>query len=113
MCLRWTWHQGSYERRGCTKVPLTSRYAWSSLGAALQAAKFPFGVVTASGQRYHPAITAQAAATLCQMFPACGKFEHQMVTDRHDRMAIVFLRRSKDDAQVRAWPLALQRRIRA
>ena len=29
----------------------------------------PFGVVTAPGQRYHPAITAQAIATLLEMFP--------------------------------------------
>jgi probable non-F420 flavinoid oxidoreductase len=29
----------------------------------------PFGVVNAPGQRYHPAIVAQAAATLCEMFP--------------------------------------------
>ena len=32
----------------------------------------PFGVVTAPGQRYHPAITAQAIATLASMFP--GRF---------------------------------------
>ena len=29
----------------------------------------PFGVVNAPGQRYHPAIIAQAAATICEMFP--------------------------------------------
>jgi probable non-F420 flavinoid oxidoreductase len=29
----------------------------------------PFGVVTAPGQRYHPAIIAQAAATLAELFP--------------------------------------------
>jgi probable non-F420 flavinoid oxidoreductase len=32
----------------------------------------PFGIVNAPGQRYHPAIIAQAAATLAQMFP--GRF---------------------------------------
>jgi probable non-F420 flavinoid oxidoreductase len=46
-----------------------SGYAWSWLGAALQATSVPFGVVTAPGQRYHPAITAQAIATLTEMFP--------------------------------------------
>jgi probable non-F420 flavinoid oxidoreductase len=46
-----------------------SGFAWSFLGAALQATKLPFGVVNAPGQRYHPAIVAQAAASLCQMFP--------------------------------------------
>lgn len=46
-----------------------SGFAWSWLGAALQATTLPFGVVTAPGQRYHPAIVAQAAATLLEMFP--------------------------------------------
>jgi probable non-F420 flavinoid oxidoreductase len=49
-----------------------SGFAWSWLGAALQSTSLPFGVVNAPGQRYHPAIVAQAAATLCQMFP--GRF---------------------------------------
>ena len=34
--------------------------------------RFSLGVVTAPGQRYHPAITAQAIATLEEMFP--GRF---------------------------------------
>ena len=46
-----------------------SGFAWSFLGAALQATGLPFGVVNAPGQRYHPAIVAQAAATLCDLFP--------------------------------------------
>jgi probable non-F420 flavinoid oxidoreductase len=46
-----------------------SGFAWSWLGAALAATSLPFGVVTAPGQRYHPAITAQAVATLLEMFP--------------------------------------------
>ena len=37
-----------------------------------QATALPFGVVNAPGQRYHPAIIAQAAATLAEMFP--GRF---------------------------------------
>ncbi len=49
-----------------------SGFAWSWLGAALQATSLPFGVVNAPGQRYHPAIIAQAAATLCVMYP--GQF---------------------------------------
>lgn len=49
-----------------------SGFAWAWLGAALQATSLPFGVVNAPGQRYHPAIIAQAAATLSQMFP--GRF---------------------------------------
>jgi probable non-F420 flavinoid oxidoreductase len=49
-----------------------SGYAWSWLGAALAATSFSLGVVTAPGQRYHPVITAQAIATLEEMFP--GRF---------------------------------------
>jgi coenzyme F420-dependent glucose-6-phosphate dehydrogenase len=46
-----------------------SGFAWSWLGAALATTKLPLGVVNAPGQRYHPAIIAQAAATLGVMFP--------------------------------------------
>lgn len=49
-----------------------SGFAWSFLGAALATTTLPFGVVNAPGQRYHPAIIAQAIATLAQMFP--GRF---------------------------------------
>jgi probable non-F420 flavinoid oxidoreductase len=49
-----------------------SGYAFSWLGAALQATTLPFGVVTAPGQRTHPVTTAQAIATLGEMFP--GRF---------------------------------------
>ena len=49
-----------------------SGFAWSWLGAALATTKLRFGVVTAPGQRYHPAIIAHASATLADMFP--GRF---------------------------------------
>ena len=49
-----------------------SGFAWSWLGAALQATKLPLGVVNAPGQRYHPAIIAQAVASLSAMFE--GRF---------------------------------------
>ena len=49
-----------------------SGFAWSFLGAALATTRLPFGVVNAPGQRYHPAIIAQAIATLAEMFP--GRF---------------------------------------
>ncbi|MDP9865681.1 MULTISPECIES: TIGR03885 family FMN-dependent LLM class oxidoreductase [Streptosporangium] len=49
-----------------------SGFAWSWLGAALQATELPFGIVNAPGQRYHPAIIAQAIGTLGAMFP--GRF---------------------------------------
>jgi coenzyme F420-dependent glucose-6-phosphate dehydrogenase len=49
-----------------------SGFAWSWLGAAMQATTMDFGIVNAPGQRYHPAIIAQAVATLCEMNP--GRF---------------------------------------
>jgi coenzyme F420-dependent glucose-6-phosphate dehydrogenase len=49
-----------------------SGFAWSWLGAAMEATSLPFGVVNAPGDRYHPVIIAHAAATLQQMYP--GRF---------------------------------------
>jgi coenzyme F420-dependent glucose-6-phosphate dehydrogenase len=49
-----------------------SGFAWSWLGAALQATRLPMGVFNAPGYRYHPAIIAQACATLAAMYP--GRF---------------------------------------
>lgn len=46
-----------------------SGFVWSWLGSALQSTSIPFGVVNAPGQRYHPAIIAQATATLSEMYP--------------------------------------------
>lgn len=46
-----------------------SGFVWSFLGAALQATSLPMGCVTTPGWRYHPAILAQAMATLSEMFP--------------------------------------------
>ena len=64
-----------------------SGFAWSWLGAAMQATALPFGVVNAPGQRYHPAIVAQAAATLCELFPGrlsvalgTGEFSNEHIT---------------------------------
>lgn len=49
-----------------------SAFAWAWLGAALQSTGLSFGVVNAPGQRYHPAIVAQAIGTLAAMYP--GRF---------------------------------------
>jgi coenzyme F420-dependent glucose-6-phosphate dehydrogenase len=46
-----------------------SGFAWSWLGAALGRTGIPMGVVTCPYHRYNPAIIAQAAATLLDMFP--------------------------------------------
>ncbi|RPD51768.1 LLM class flavin-dependent oxidoreductase [Paracnuella aquatica] len=45
-------------------------FAW--LGAAMQATTVPYGLVCTPGYRYHPAVVAQAIATLCELFP--GRF---------------------------------------
>ncbi|PYE52750.1 TIGR03885 family FMN-dependent LLM class oxidoreductase [Deinococcus yavapaiensis] len=64
-----------------------SGFAWSWLGAALASTNLSFGMVNAPGQRYHPALVAQAAATLAQMFPSrlwcafgSGQFLNEHVT---------------------------------
>ena len=46
-----------------------SGFAWSWLGAALATTDLTFGTVSAPGQRYHPAVLAQASATLAAMYP--------------------------------------------
>ncbi len=47
-----------------------SGYSFAWLGAALQATSLPMGLVCAPGYRQHPAIVAQAVATLGEMFPS-------------------------------------------
>ena len=51
-----------------------SGFVWTFLGAAMQATRtIPFGLITVPmGWRYHPVVTAQAAATLGELFP--GRF---------------------------------------
>lgn len=49
-----------------------SAFAWSWLGAAMQATSLPMGTVCAPGQRYHPTVLAQSIATLAAMYP--GRF---------------------------------------
>ncbi|MDB5414525.1 MAG: class F420-dependent oxidoreductase [Rubritepida sp.] len=49
-----------------------SGFAWSWLGAAMATTKLGMGVISAPGYRYHPAVIAQGAATLGEMFP--GRF---------------------------------------
>ncbi|RQG98964.1 TIGR03885 family FMN-dependent LLM class oxidoreductase [Natrarchaeobius oligotrophus] len=46
-----------------------SGFVWSWLGSALEATSLRFGTVNAPGYRYHPAIVAQAAATLRETYP--------------------------------------------
>jgi probable non-F420 flavinoid oxidoreductase len=80
-----------------------SGFAWSWLGAALQATGWTHGVVNAPGQRYHPAVIAQAAATLAEMFPqrfwialGTGQFLNEHITgerwpakdERKERLAL-------------------------
>ncbi len=67
-----------------------SGFAWSWLGAALATTSLPFGIVNAPGDRYHPAIIAQAVATLCEMFPrrfwvavGSGEAMNEHITGEH------------------------------
>ena len=46
-----------------------SGYSFAWLGAAMQACTLPMGTICCPYGRYHPAIVAQAAATLAVMFP--------------------------------------------
>ena len=46
-----------------------SGFVWSWLGAAMEATPLEFRTVSCPGWRYHPAILAQAGATLSAMYP--------------------------------------------
>jgi probable non-F420 flavinoid oxidoreductase len=77
-----------------------SGFAWSWLGAALATTRFPVGSITAPGYRYHPAIVAQAAATLAEMFP--GRFW----------LALGSGQRLNDDIMGLHWPEKSERNAR-
>lgn len=56
-----------------SEVQGQSAFSWAWLGAAMQATALDFGCLAIPmGWRYHPAVVAQAGATLAQMFP--GRF---------------------------------------
>ncbi|WP_426747098.1 TIGR03885 family FMN-dependent LLM class oxidoreductase [Myxococcus faecalis] len=65
-----------------------SGFAWSWMGAALATTRLSsLGVVNAPGQRYHPALIAQALGTLAEMFPGrawaalgSGQFVNEGIT---------------------------------
>ncbi len=77
-------HVERAERQGFTDVltsddvhPWSQRrgesgHAWSWLGAAMASTDLTFGTVNAPGYRSHPAVVAQAAATLRHLYP--GRF---------------------------------------
>lgn len=47
-----------------------SGFGWAWLGSAMQATRLPFGsIAVPGGWRFHPAIVAQATATLARLFP--------------------------------------------
>jgi coenzyme F420-dependent glucose-6-phosphate dehydrogenase len=77
-----------------------SGYAWSWLGAALASTRLPIGVISAPGYRYHPAIIAQGAATLAEMFP--GRFW----------LALGSGQRLNEDITGLAWPAKAERNAR-
>lgn len=77
-----------------------SGYAWSWLGAAMARTRLPFGVISAPGYRYHPAVLAQGAATLTEMFP--GRFW----------LALGSGQRLNEDITGLAWPEKHERNAR-
>ncbi len=77
-----------------------SGYAWSWLGAAMAVTSLPMGVISAPGYRYHPAILAQSAATLAEMFP--GRFW----------LALGSGQRLNEDITGLAWPDKAERNAR-
>ncbi|MFD3410456.1 LLM class flavin-dependent oxidoreductase [Streptomyces cyaneofuscatus] len=75
-----------------------SGLAWSWLGAALQATDhIPFGVVNAPGQRYHPAIIAQAIGSLAAMYP--GRFWAALGSGEASNEHITGARRPRKDVR--------------
>jgi coenzyme F420-dependent glucose-6-phosphate dehydrogenase len=67
-----------------------SGFAWSWLGAAMAQTSMSFGVVNCPTFRYHPAIIAQAVATLDEMFPdrfwisvGSGQALNEAITGEH------------------------------
>jgi coenzyme F420-dependent glucose-6-phosphate dehydrogenase len=77
-----------------------SGFAWSWLGAAMATPGLPMGVISAPGYRYHPAIIAQGAATLAEMFP--GRFW----------LALGSGQRLNEDITGLAWPEKAERNAR-
>lgn len=67
-----------------------SGHSFSWLGAAMQATTLPFGLICAPGPRHHPAMVAQAAATLSELFPGrfwlslgSGEAINEQITGQH------------------------------
>lgn len=77
-----------------------SGFAWSWLGATMASTALPFGVISAPGYRYHPAVLAQGAATLAEMFP--GRFW----------LALGSGQRLNEDITGLAWPEKAERNAR-
>jgi probable non-F420 flavinoid oxidoreductase len=77
-----------------------SGFAWSWLGAAMATTRLPMGIISAPGYRYHPAIIAQGAATLAEMFP--NRFW----------LALGSGQRLNEDITGLAWPEKAERNLR-
>ncbi|HEY1189327.1 MAG TPA: TIGR03885 family FMN-dependent LLM class oxidoreductase [Gemmata sp.] len=77
-----------------------SGFAFSWLGAALQSTSLPFGSVCCPIGRYHPAVVAQASATLAEMFP--GRYWLAVGTGQALNESVIG----------EAWPGKVERRAR-
>ena len=77
-----------------------SGFAWSWVAAALESTNIPVGIISAPGYRYNPAVIAQGAATLAEMYP--GRFWLALGSGEAINEAITGL----------AWPDKLERNAR-
>jgi probable non-F420 flavinoid oxidoreductase len=84
-----------------------SGFAWSWAGAALEATALSFGLVCAPGYRYHPAVVAQGAATLAEMFPGrfwlalgSGEYINEHITGESWPEKRLRMRRLEESAEV-------------
>ena len=76
-----------------------SGFVWTWLGAAMQATSIPFGLITVpTGFRYHPVMTAQAAATLAELYP-----------DRFPWMAVGSGQALNEHFAAKRWPSKAER----
>ena len=55
-----------------------SGFAFSWVASALQATSLPVSMICTPGQRYHPAVVAQAIATIAEMYP--GRYSVELAT---------------------------------
>src|SRR5918995_22842 len=81
------WHASHEQIAPSRLLAAVCRAEQAGFDAAMSSTALPFGIVNAPGQRYHPAIIAQAAASLAEMFPGrlwvalgTGEYSNEHIT---------------------------------